>query len=448
MESINTISAWARPYIPQNIPSLEKIISIVRKEFDRMLPPSFKKTLQNSAQYKYEIVFATACTALFFLYIRKRNMQRNEAPLPQNEDPAPSSEQSDDDIEIDIDVISDDESEPSPRETPKTEVELFTYLSELEERTCSREEIEACLERAQELENSYLVDGYSKIMSRIERGENADISIQYATVSQFSREVEDIASVPCRFCAYLFIERLFQLDNVNAIDPNWIDQIVYIGANQKKTIGSGTCYDEDLANFYMDNHISSALERETFNPENHLVTDDLEWYKAQHPEIHEMPISVYDHYINQWLYENDMGVTLTIHDRTFAIARRDNVYYLFDSHGATHSLNQKEAFVATFTEVRKLAEFLGEWHYPSRGSENTKNIIKFQIEFVATTYENINQQFENIFSQSIPEDLFENFVKENDLNAPFIKAKLARLILGEPDDRVEVVAFKRKESGS
>ena len=58
-------------------------------------------------------------------------------------------------------------------------------------------------------------------------------------------------------------------------------------------------------------------------------------------------------------------------------------------------------FAVVASEVRKLAEFLGEWHYPSRRSENTKNIIEFQIESVETTYENINQQFENIFSQSI-----------------------------------------------
>ena len=337
MEPINTISEWARPYIPKRPPSLEKIISTAQKEFKRLAPLSVKKPFEKLFQYKAEVFLATVCTALFFLYMRKTVEQIETIPIAI-EDPTMTVVQF---ISTEFETLK--EAKAEAKELLKLPLVDNIMLHQINEKI-------AITAKADQL--------FTKLRTRL----------ILADINQDTLKL--ISQTPCTFCVYEFISQFLNEDFDPETDLNtkWLNQILIQGALNKQSFSGYHSRVEDLEEHYKNNGKEIPLfqptpdgEADIYPPSDCRISSDISEEE-------------YTNHLKTYLNKDNSGLVITVRDRSIACARKNNKYYLFESHNPLTvekpSILTSKSFVLPCETVEEMGEFLSHHHYPPRKSES------------------------------------------------------------------------------
>ncbi|GAB5411812.1 MAG: hypothetical protein ChlgKO_09260 [Chlamydiales bacterium] len=179
--------------------------------------------------------------------------------------------------------------------------------------------------------------------------------IAFGTINQFQAKGDRA----CTFCASIFLSRILDPQNKqNVISTKWIDEIIQDGTTLFKL--SGVKENTDLV------EVQQICDRLRVGrlplsdvPENLNYIDTMAEIGLENPQLD------YENVLENHLPKHGYGLIISIHGYTISIARLEDAFYLFDSHGAQHVTEESPAaFVGKFVDISTLADFLAKLYPP------------------------------------------------------------------------------------
>ncbi len=177
--------------------------------------------------------------------------------------------------------------------------------------------------------------------------------VTFGSVNQFT---SDPSSLACTFCASIWLANFLDPDLPATLSPESINEVILNGTRAYKLSGV-----RDMTEFAQIQPILEDLGVGRL-PLEEVDYKYNEYFDREFEIGVESPAEDYLTLIEHHLDESGKGAVLTMNGGTFAIAKRDNRWYMFDSHGG--NFPSKAAFVASFENPRQLALFLAQTYQP------------------------------------------------------------------------------------
>ena len=191
------------------------------------------------------------------------------------------------------------------------------------------------------------------------------------TLSDINQDtLKQISPTPCTFCDYEFLSQFLDrnFDPETSLNSGWLTQVLIAGTLKKQKFSGSHCRIEDLENYYRKNNINLPLYQPTPDGEADISPPSDCHISAN------IPVEEYTNHLEAFLKENHSGLVITVRDRSIACARKNNKYYLFESHNPLTvekpSVLTSKAFVLECDTVGEMGEFLSNHHYPPREDES------------------------------------------------------------------------------
>ena len=179
--------------------------------------------------------------------------------------------------------------------------------------------------------------------------------IAFGTMNQFQAN----GGLACTFCSAIFLSRILDPKNQsNKISTDWIDQIITDGSSLYQTSGINKFTDLTEVQQTCDRLRVGRLPLFDI-PEHPNYIDTIAEIGLEEPQYD------YQNVLENHLPKDGFGLIISIHGYTISIARLEDAFYLFDSHGAQRvTKDSSAAFVGKFFDTSTLADFLAELYPP------------------------------------------------------------------------------------